>query len=319
MSKCQTGCTCDRHKLTKVYQRRAEFLFISEGFTPLEEYKGVHIPLKCRHDCGAVHYITPQSFIQTIKKGSRTAKCECQRGTGSYPRITQEHAFKEMEEAGHKPLEPYLSLKEPWRTIHLECGEERRSTLSSIRGGGIGCYPCSRKTWKHPNALTEEEAVSRMKAKGFTPLEPYISTQAPWKSQHTCGSIVTPTLSNVSNGNGCKACNASYSYDKPARLYLLSNPGLNALKIGVAGEDKIVRRVLDSYPYGFYLVRNWKFSTGQEAYDIEQEVIRHWRNDLNADACVDKAKLPRGGHTETARTRKVGMRKTIDYIERLVA
>ena len=105
---------------------------------------------------------------------------------------------------------------------------------------------------------------------------------------------------------------------KPARLYLLSNPGLNALNIGVAGEDKIVRRVLDSYPYGFCLVRNWKFSTGQGAYDIEQEVVRHWRNDLNADACVDKAQLPRGGHTETARTRKVGMRKTIDYIGRLV-
>ena len=63
----------------------------------------------------------------------------------------------------------------------------------------------------------------------------------------------------------------------------------------------------------------WKMGTGQEAYDIEQEVIRHWRNDLNADACVDKEQLPRGGHTETARTKKVGMRKTLDYIEELVA
>jgi hypothetical protein len=60
---------------------------------------------------------------------------------------------------------------------------------------------------------------------------------------------------------------------------------------------------------GWVLVRTWDHSDGQVIWDCEKEVLRHWREDLNAP-------LVKPGR-ESASTRKVGLQRTIDYIEGL--
>ena len=298
---------------------RMTTMMVDNGFTPLEEYKGIKVGLRCRHTCGETVTVRPVAIQQAIIKSKTIMQCQCQKGTGAFAKDKAEQAVEEMRRVGHEPLEPFVSVKSPWRTIHLECGEERRSTLGSIRGGGSGCYPCSRKTWKHPNQVTPEEAIAFVRSKGFEPIDEYPGYRTQWKMRHSCGAVVTPQLGNIMNmGSGCKACHSSFNYTEESILYLLKNTSRDALKIGVAGKDKAEQRMKDNIANGFVIVKTWTIATGQEAEDIEQEVIRHWRHDLNAPPNVKKEHM-RSGHTETVSMRKVGLRKTVDYIDSLAA
>ena len=318
----QSGCRpCGyiRREKALAVEHRNKFmpLLTDNGFTPLEEYKGADTFIKCRHTCGETVMIRPMSFTQSVKTGSTIMRCQCQMGTGALAKGKAEQAIQEMRDAGHEPLEPFASVNSPWRTIHLECGEERRSTLGSIRAGGSGCYPCSRKTWKHPDQLTHDEATDYIRSRGFEPIDEYPGSQKKWKMRHSCGAVVTPSLTNLKGGSGCKGCHSSFNYTEEAILYLLKNTSRNALKVGIAGAESSNRRMNDNIRNGFAIVKTWAIATGQEAEDIEQEVIRHWRQDLNAPPNVKKEHM-RSCHTETASMSKVGMMNTINYIESLV-
>ena len=87
---------------------------------------------------------------------------------------------------------------------------------------------------------------SRVRERGFEPIGEYKNTQTPWKMRHSCGAIVTPSLTNLRGGTGCKACNSTFNYMEEAIVYLLKNTALNALKVGVAGKDSGNRRINDS-------------------------------------------------------------------------
>lgn len=56
-------------------------------------------------------------------------------------------------------------------------------------------------------ALKPEEAIASMKKFGFTPLVPYPGTDKPWLSNcEVCGTNVSPALSSVKTGHGCRKC-----------------------------------------------------------------------------------------------------------------
>ena len=317
-----TGCRLcgykEREKALAIEHRNnAIALLADNGFTPLEEYKDSRTPIKCRHTCGNTAMVVLTTLTQSVKKGSTIMRCQCQKGTGAFAKGKAEQAIQEMRDAGHEPLEPFKTTHTRWRTIHLECGEERRSTLGSIRAGGSGCYPCSRKTWKHPDQITAEEATAYVRSRGFEPIDEYSNSQKKWKMKHSCGAVVTPSLTNLKGGSGCKVCHSSFNHMEEAIVYLLKHTGHNALKVGVAGAESADRRMRDNVRNGFAIVKTWDIATGQEAENIEQEVIRHWRQDLNAPPNVKKEHM-RSGHTETASMRKVGLQRTIDHIDSLV-
>jgi hypothetical protein len=51
------------------------------------------------------------------------------------------------------------------------------------------------------------KALADMKSMGFKPLTSYPGVSEPWKSKCLkCGKIVTPRLTNVRRGHGCRAC-----------------------------------------------------------------------------------------------------------------
>ena len=97
----------------------------------------------------------------------------------------------------------------------------------------------------------------------------------------------------------------------------MTNPQQKALKVGSAKTSRLQKRT--SEHKGFKIVKVWHFKTGEPAWELEQTVLLHWRRDLGSPP---KGFLAKGdmysGHEETASTRKVGLRRTIDYIEGLL-
>lgn len=145
--------------------------------------------------------------------------------------------------------------------------------------------------------MPEDEARAIMLAHALEPLEPYPGSTRPWKSRHSCGRIVSPTLGNVRGGKGlCRYCNSSFPYDGPALLYLVVDR--DAVKIGCANTSG--RRLDDHRRHGWKVAWTLDTATGDDAYNLEQSVISWWRDELGLPLAYDAAHMPQWGYTETA-------------------
>jgi hypothetical protein len=98
----------------------------------------------------------------------------------------------------------------------------------------------------------------------------------------------------------------------------MTNPQKKALKVGIAKTDRLNKRLNEHK--GFKMIKVWHFKTGESAWELEQKVLLHWRRDLGnpVNGVVPKSEMY-SGHQETASTRRVGVQRTIDYIEELIA
>jgi hypothetical protein len=74
-------------------------------------------------------------------------------------------------------------------------------------------------------------------------------------------------------------------------------------------------RVRQHRKYGWELVRRWDFDLGADAREVEQAVLRWWRDDLGVSDAVPKADMPQGGSTETASLLWVDVDETIRRVE----
>jgi hypothetical protein len=146
-----------------------------------------------------------------------------------------------------------------------------------------------------------------------------------------CGREISICYSDVKAGHGCRYCHNKQFTMKPTFVYLVSHSGLGSLKVGITLQNPVKfrsgkqQRLREHELSGFKVVRTWEFTTGEQAFNVEQEVLRYWREDLNAPASVTPEQMCShgrtccAGHTETASTRKVGLQRTIDYIEERIA
>jgi hypothetical protein len=131
-------------------------------------------------------------------------------------------AEKNMLKAGLKPLEPYDKGTSKWKCIHLQCGRVVYPRYSDVkRTDGTyrtGCIPCGSLKIKIP----EKKAIALMLKSGLTPLEPYKSASKPWKCKCSkCGSVVTPSYTNIRLGKTCKVCSRSKTLVDPKRILLV--------------------------------------------------------------------------------------------------
>jgi hypothetical protein len=120
-------------------------------------------------------------------------------------------AIQLMKDADLEPLEDYVNSKTKWKCRCLSCGDIVYPKLNGIQSGEGGCYKCGMKTAGVSNTLDSEQAIQRVKAAGFTPLEPYTNAITKWKMRHNfCNSIVYPKLNNISSNSsktpGCAVC-----------------------------------------------------------------------------------------------------------------
>lgn len=104
--------------------------------------------------------------------------------------------------------------------------------------------------------------------------------------------------------------------DGPAVVYLLTDRQ-GSLKVGIASKGNSKYRIAQHTAHGWSLYGVWSV-TAKEAWHVEGNVLRWWRRELKAKASRSRESMPQGGWTETASTRKVGLRRTADRIDELV-
>ena len=62
-------------------------------------------------------------------------------------------------------------------------------------------------------------------------------------------------------------------------------------------------------------MRTWDVATGVQAINIEQSILRWWRDDLGAPYALTKDDMPQGGRTETASLLWVDIDDTLARIQ----
>ena len=81
----------------------------------------------------------------------------------------------------------------------------------------------------------------------------------------------------------------------------MTNPALNAHKVGISGETKTSQgdRVSKHQKSGWALYKRLDFATADEAHLIEQAVLNWMRNDKKLKPFLSEFEMPQGGYTET--------------------
>jgi hypothetical protein len=201
----QNGSKCIKcaNKEGGFKQRTPEVLAVSQMFEaklrPIEPFPGTKFPwkskcLKCDRE------VTPS--LGNIIQGH--AGC----GYCSGNIVDEDTAIATMLEAGLTPLEVFPSASEPWKCRHETCGRIVKPSYASIRRGQGGCRTCGYEEGSKKQLFPAEEAVQIMLKANMKPLEPFVKSGVPWKSECLkCHKIIFPSLRNVkSRKSKCIYC-----------------------------------------------------------------------------------------------------------------
>ena len=281
------------------------------GLEPLEPYPGSSTrPWRARHTaCGRT--VSPR--LGNVANGQGPCR-ECGlEATHRALRLDDEVAARIMREKGLEPAAPFPGVDLPWECVHLVCGRPVSPTVTNMKRGQGGCTGCAMEAASLRLRMPEDDAAAIFLASGLTPIAPYPGSMRPWAAQHVCGRTVTPTLSNVRMGRGiCRYCNCAFPFSGPAILYLVTTD--DALKIGMAAADG--RRIRTHELRGWRHLWSIDLSTGDDAYNFEQNVLRHWRDELGLSAAVAPDAMPQGGATETVSARDVSPGDVLSFVLR---
>ncbi|ROO82924.1 hypothetical protein EDD29_0409 [Actinocorallia herbida] len=253
---------------------RATYEMIERGVEPIVPYPGAAAAWHCRClTCNSTD-ISP-SYANVVLTGQ--GGCE---HCGGRKRVPEQQAVREMLEVGAEPLAAYPGANERWRSrcLALDCpGPADRiiyPRLGWIRRGAQACKWCAGV------AIDVRVAHDTMVAVGLAPLEPYPGVRTPWACRclnPACQAVVRPTLGSVrSRDTRCAAC-AVYGFkpDKPALVYFLTHPRLNAAKIGIC--NLATGRIERHQRRGWRRYETLEFHHGNGAAQLEREVIAEWR------------------------------------------
>ncbi len=297
------GCLyCERKRLGESLRKPPSNEEVrARNLEPLEPFPGNKAKWKCRClKCG--REVTPRWGSVVGNGGDGCIKCGA-RERGDRQFRNEEEVVAEMLAAGVKPLGPYPGSSEPWRCECLRCGKISMTRYIGIQRGERGCLDCGNASSASTRTLPAEIATQFMLDAGYEPLEPYEKSSTPWRCIHTkCGNEVSPTYSTLQQGGGgCKICAENgMDYSAPAILYLLKSDLFFSLKIGITATNSVSDRLSQHTRRGWDIADTWQVRDGFVAEEIEQNLIKYWRNVLGAPPSVLKEDMPQGGYTETA-------------------
>jgi hypothetical protein len=258
---------------------------------PLEPYPGgARRPWKCRclnEGCGKI--------IHPNRNNVMSGQGACKYCAPNAP-VDPEAAVAAMRGHGFDTLVPFPGTGKPWLSKCTTAGHLVAPRYDNTTGRSGRCRFCTRRGPGDP-----QQAVTDMKAAGFTPLEPYRNVSTPWISLcNGCGTVVSPKLNNVrTRGQCCPHC-AKYGLDPaaPAFLYVMAHVVFGAVKIGITGRHTREDRIARLQGSGWAVVRTWLFDTGAAAYRIEQTVLKQLRTQGHGPYLTAE-RMPVGGWTET--------------------
>ncbi len=107
-----------------------------------------------------------------------------------------------FKKAGYVPIGAYPGAKKKWKAKHKPCGKIVYPEYSKVKLGR-GCAVCSGNA-----KIYDSEARKLFLKNHLKPLEPFVNSQEPWKSECLkCGKTVSPKYTKVkSRGHQCGYC-----------------------------------------------------------------------------------------------------------------
>ena len=220
-------------------------------------------------------------------------------------KVDPEEAIAAMRKHGAEPLEPYPGARKRWNCKCLKCHREITPDYSSVIN--IGANPCGYCAGKRVDA---KSALELMISANLTPLETYERADKPWRCTcNKCGKLVTPTYTSIRTGQGgCRYCaNKGLDYNEPAYLYLMTHESLAAHKIGIANVKTRVNRIGEHQKGGWKTFNVIDFPNGDEAFQVEQQVLLWLRIEKKLPVYLSKKLMPQGGYTETVDASEIEM------------
>lgn len=300
-----------RFKCPKCRQRAKEKVAVIEikraGFELLQAYTKGHdkVKMKCKK-CGNVL----EKSLNSIRGGHGCGFCTNSFAIAKISAKRLAEIEKKMLNKNLEPLEPYRGNKIIWKCRCLKCGKVVYPKFNNIDQGWGGCGWCSGRT------KDTQKAEALMRSRDLEPLEPYPGTQKKWKCRHTiCNRIVHPTYLGIQQGQGgCKFCSITGTqWLEPAVVYLLGSDWFQ--KIGIANNPSFKVRLKKHARYGLKLIHFEQFDTGEDAYRVEQKILKLWRQDLGAPP-ISKIELP-DGFSETVENSRVSPNITEKHLTRI--
>jgi predicted nucleic acid-binding Zn-ribbon protein len=184
------------------------------------------------------------------------------------------------------------------RLIHCDKCSYEWSVIPATIASGAGCPICAGvsvqpETWK-----------ARALAVGIEWLDLPTSARRPTKARCLkCGLTWNANPGGVTSGSGCPDCaETGYKVGQPGLFYLVerkSSQGRPARKIGITNVSSAKTRLSLWRNQGFLLRMQKVHDDGQLILNLETNMLRWLRFEMNLPQYLDKEEMPRGGATET--------------------
>jgi hypothetical protein len=215
-----------------------------------------------------------------------------------------------MKENGWEPLEPYKNNKAKWTAKCMDCGRVSTPSLGNVLAGRGHCGYCA------GNRIDPNEAIEYMQLVGLIPQEDYISATHPWKCIcEKCGNLTFPRFADVKLGVRCSTCtNSGMNYSQPSYFYIMTNPELSSIKVGISNNKSRRNRIEHHERSGWLLFFKKDFETGKEASDIENVVLRWLRVEKKLGVHLSEELMPYGGFSETVDAMEITPSEILKFV-----
>ena len=286
----------------------ADKKFASAGFIVLTKHINSRGNRKVK--CVKCDQVSEKAYKQ-LMRGTRCIWCSGQK-------LDIKKQMEECSRKGFVPLEPYKNAGTPWKCKHIPCGKIVYPSWTSIKARTVGCKYCSR-TYVDP-----KEAKKFMVSKGYKPQVPYPkNVHANWECIHIpCGNIVSPEYAQIQQGmGGCRHCSEwGFQYDKKSYLYLITNPSLNAHKVGIANVAKRTKsdRLRRMQNDGWVIFKVWHFDEGKKVLNIEKKIFKILRDDMQIPQYLSKGEMKHEGETETVDADEITLLQLEKIIKKVI-
>lgn len=172
------------------------------------------------------------------------------------------------------------------------------SVIPSKVAGNTGCPMCA------GTVVTSQMWLDRAESVNITWLDVPTNSRVGTRARcNVCGLVWKPVPDAVRNGSGCPDCAVTgYKSGQPGLFYLVersSGVGRSARKIGITNLAGSKVRTDLWRRQNFLLIKTISHESGQLIYELEQQVLRWLRLELNLPQYLDSEEMPLGGATET--------------------
>jgi hypothetical protein len=285
------GCGVCRYTKSSITQRRDENSAITKvreaGGEPLEPYTNRHTKWKVRClKCDGISHPT----LGNVLKGQGV----CLACRPKFPVTTKEEALVFVATKKMKPLTEYISANSKWELQCEVCQKTSSYTYTQMKSYNHGCVYCSN------HKVDPADVQIAFESLGFVMLEKYVNARKPIKAEcQLCSKVSPKRYDDIRVGKGCKYCQDS-AIDLSAKtyFYLIKHDELNAIKVGIGNLNRKQDRLREHKRHGWSILYRYDFEYGEDAYNIEQQILKWVKKERNLPNNLSKKDLPQGGWTE---------------------